>query len=152
MRLLFGESQTFKHFLLNVVLMNSDTAAAKFRSVQNNIVSFGTHSARICVNELQILFHRHSKRMVHSCVSALLLRPFQQRELGDPHKSVVEFIQKTKLISKLQTKRAKYVADHFELICRKDNQVSLFCSDSFDELLQFFLGKELSKRTLHGSV
>ena len=73
LRLLLGEAQHLEHLGLDVVLMDSDAAAADLGTVEGDVVSFRTDSARIGVDLVQILFHGHGKRMVHGNETVLLL-------------------------------------------------------------------------------
>ena len=125
--------------------MDSDAAAADLGTVEGNVVSFRTDSARIGVNLVQILFHGHGEWMVHGNETILLLRPLQQRELGDPQELVLVFMQQSQVFGDLQTQCAQHIPYNFVLVCGEQKQVTRLSVHGCHQGVQLFLGHEFGK-------
>ena len=69
----FGKAKDFKHLLLDIILMDSDTAATDLGTVKNDIVGFGADASRIGIDILEVLFHGHGEWMVHGLITVLLI-------------------------------------------------------------------------------
>ena len=151
-RLLFGESQHLEHFLLDIVLMDSDAAASDLASVQDDIISLRADRTRIRIQQRDILVHRHRKRMMHCRISVFLLRPLQQRELSDPHKTIFVFVDQIHLFRQLQTKRTQNVPYHPGFIGREQQQISRLSVHCLNQLFHLVFRHEFCKRGFASAV
>ncbi len=87
------KSKNFKHFFLDIVLMNTNRTASQFKTVQNDIIGIGTDFLRFCIHKLNIFFHRHRKRMMHCRITSLFFRILQKRKFGNPKEMIIIFIK-----------------------------------------------------------
>ena len=99
---LFGEADDLKHLLLDVALVDTDTAAAEFDAVEDNVVCFRTDAAGICIDAFPILFHRHGERMVHGYITVFLLGPLKKREVHDPEEIELVVVDKAQILAQFQ--------------------------------------------------
>ena len=147
-----GKSKLFKHSLLNIILMDTNTAAADLVTIQYNIVSLRTNSAWICVKKRDILIHRHCKWMMHSCETVFFLAPLKKRELRYPYEAVFVLVKKIHLFCKLQTKCAKNIINQFLLIRCKQKQVTCFTVHGSYKSIHLLICHKLGKGRLSGAI
>ena len=150
--LLFCKAQHLKHLLLNIILMDTDTAAADLRAVQHDIISLCPHSARIRVDVRKILLLGHGERMMHGLVTAFLLGPLQQREIRDPHKPVVRRIQQIHLAGQLHTQSAQHCPHHIIFIGSEQKQVSRLTLHGRRQRRHLLILHKFGKGRFYGSV
>ena len=103
--MLLREPKHLEHLILNLRVEDSDASPSDLISIQHDIISLRTHSARIAVDIFQIFLHRHGKRMMHRRIAVLFFTPLKQRELCHPQKLILVLIKQIHLTGKLQTKR-----------------------------------------------
>ena len=67
-RLVPADSQSIKDCILELFLVDTDTASANFNSIQNQIIGLAANTPRVLFQEFNILFFGRCKRMMHCCV------------------------------------------------------------------------------------
>ena len=143
LRSFFGKAQRSKHLLLQRPVMDSDTAAANFISVQNDIVGACPNAARIAFYFIAVLRQRRRKRMMHRNIALLFLRIFEQREFRDPQKGKAAFIDQAELFSELAAKRSKHGIDGVAFSGNDTDQIARPGARKRDDRRDFFRGKNL---------
>ena len=118
--------------------MDSDGAATQLIAVQNDIVCLCTHSAGIGVNQLQVLIHGCSKRMMHRYISVFLFIPFQHREFCNPQECEIIGLCQLQHFAQLYTQCAKGVEYDLILIRTNQNQVTGLPIHRIYDFLHFF--------------
>src|SRR5699024_4341717 len=104
--LFFRKAQGFKHFLLNIVLMDPDASAADLISIENDVIRLCTYFSKFSLfQKRKVLFHGHGEGMMHSQVTVLLVAPLKLRELRNPDETVLVLVKEFKLFCKLHTQR-----------------------------------------------
>src|SRR5262245_11298597 len=86
LRFLVRYTQPPEHPGLQPRVVDPDTAAAHFGTVQDQIVRLCTHSARIGFDLLEIDVQGRRKRVMHRVPTSVLLVVLEQREIGHPYK------------------------------------------------------------------
>ncbi len=83
--------------------MNSDTAAADFNTVQNQIVGFGFDCQRVALKFFEIFIKRRGERMVDGRMSFLLLVPGKHREIHNPAEGQFICINQAHFLTEMKT-------------------------------------------------
>ena len=158
MGVFFCKAQYFKHFFLNIILINTHTAAAQFHAVQYNIVCLCPYPSRIAVQILQIFFHHHRKGMMHCHKTVFLLTPFQQRKFRNPEEIELIVVDEPCLLANLQTQRTQYIVYNGIFIRRKQQQIPRSAVHGFHQALQllrchkFCKGRFIASVLLHSQI
>ncbi len=153
MRSLLCKAEHFEHLLLDIILMDTHAAAADLSAVQHDIIGLCTYAARIRIDILQILFHRHCERMMHRRVAVLLIGPLKQRELRNPEEVEFILVQKTKLTADLDTKCTECRIDCLVLrIGNKQEQIARLAVHRLDQCLHILIAHEFGEGGLHAAV
>src|SRR5262249_29722013 len=85
-QLLFGQAESAKQALLNVLPVDSNAARAEFIAVENEVVAFRAHFPRRRFKFVKVLVHDAGKRMLSAHPLLVRFAPFKQREAGEPKK------------------------------------------------------------------
>ncbi len=78
-----------KNLALDRRVVDSDGASADFEPVEDDVISAGTNPGRIGLEQGQALVSGGSERVVQGKEAPFLFVPFQERELGNPDKTVL---------------------------------------------------------------
>ena len=150
--LLFCKAEHIKHLALNVALEDTDTSSAELRSVQNDIIRFRAHSARISLQLVEILLHQHREWMMHRHITLFFLVPLKQRELCYPEEFKIILFQKSQILCNLNAERAEHVPDHFILVSRKQEKIPRLAVHCFYKGRKLFLRHKFCKGRFVASV
>ena len=149
---LFGEADDLKHLLLDVALVDTDTAAAEFDAVEDNVVCFRTDAAGICIDAFPILFHRHGERMVHGYITVFLLGPLKKREVHDPEEIELVVVDEAKILAQFQAQSTQDVPDDTVFVRSEEEKVACLTAHAADQRLNLLLGDKFCKGALDGPV
>ena len=84
LRFLFAEAQRRENLRLHVAAVNTNRARAQLHAVQHQVVGFRAAARRIGRQLFEILVVHRGEGMVRGVPAALLLVPFEHREIDHP--------------------------------------------------------------------
>ena len=151
-RFFVRKSEHFKHLGLQLGVVNSYRAAARFHAVDYYIISLCANLARVGVDKVEVLEHRRRERVVLGNVSALFLAVFKQRELRYPKKfvhilgvcGVVRYLVKT--FRNFAAQCAESVIRHLIFIRNDERAVAVFQTERRNKRVLFLVRKEFEER------
>ena len=90
--LLPGYSQSSKYLLLEIFLVDTDTAATDLRTVQDQVVGLAAHAAGLCIKQFNIFLFRSGEGMMDCDMPFFIMVVLKQRKVDDPDKIIDVFI------------------------------------------------------------
>ncbi len=121
MCLFLCKSKYLKHFLLDIILMDSTLPPPISLPFSTISYAFARTFPDHC-QKRDILFHRHCKWMMHCCETVLFLSPLKKWEFCYPYETIFILIKKFHLFCKFQTECSKNILYNFILICCKEKK------------------------------
>ena len=118
--LLRCETKDFEHSGLQLSIVNTDRSSTDFHAVDNHIISIGTHSSRVSIQQWNIFFFRMCKRMVHSHQTAFFLTPFEHWEVNHPKANKLILITQSQLGTHFQTEFTKLLTCFHHVVAGKN--------------------------------
>ena len=106
LRLLVGVSEQVEHPCLLVAVVDTDRACGKLETVAHDIVGRGPHSSGVGVEQVGVLGHRGSERVVYGVPPALSLVPLDQGRVDHPRESEYIVVGETKSSAHVGAKAA----------------------------------------------
>ena len=153
---LLAYAQDFEHPLLHCGLVDTYGAAAEFGAVEDKVVGIGAHLLEILlfvgVVEFEMLRLRRGERMVHCIEAAVLLAPFEEREVHNPERGEVERIAQAEAVAHLDAEHAQHGLRLSLLAAEQEHEVSGLCAGCLADGLQLLRGVELVHRGLEAAV
>ena len=119
--------------------MDTDTAAAQLNTVEDDVIGFCADTAGIAVDALPILFHGHSKGMVHGHEAVFLLGPLKKREVHDPEEIELIVVDETQILAQFQAQGTQDIPDDTVFVRRKEEKVAGLASHTADQCLNLLL-------------
>ncbi len=141
-RLFLADAHQFEHLALHGLVVNTDAAAADFRAVEDQVVSFGPGLAGIGGEQGDVFIHRRGEGVMNGDVAAVLLVPFEQREVGDPDELVVVLFGQTKALPQVAAQAAEGFVGNLEGVGYEQQQVAELGIQPAVEGGQFVGGKK----------
>ena len=92
--LFFCKTEYFEHAGLQILVMDSYATAAKFNTVENDIISIGLESEYVRIKLVQFIELRLCEWMVHRAEVAVLIL-LKHREINYPEEVVLVIIEKS---------------------------------------------------------
>ena len=86
--------------------MDTDGAAADFGTVENHVICFSIHLARIAQEQRQVFVTRSGERMVHCNIAFFFLVVLKHREVNNPGEGQLIRINQTTAFSHFDTQCA----------------------------------------------
>ena len=138
-----GKTQRLKHLVLNLGVAYSDGATAKLAAVEHHIVGAGVAVAGVGHQLVLITLARAGEGVVHCHPTVLLIRPLEQREVGDPKEVEFALGNEVEAAGNLQTEGAECAEHNIVAVIRHyEDNVAGFGAEAFADCDFFFLGKE----------
>ena len=146
------DTDGFKYFFLQILLVDTKGAAAGFDTVQDHIIGFRIDLGRIGEEVLYIFISWCGEWMMFSDVAFFFFTVFEHREVGDPAEAEFIRVDEAHAASHFETEFAKSLCDDLRLVRNDEDEVAFFRFADFADLTDLVFTEEFGDLALQAAV